>query len=182
MPVGKDQLRMIGVGKGRYDLASYTDTHPGPTIIEVAAADDQQFVSPIQGAAFLLPGGAATVLIHQPNIGPARVEIIDDAAPVVGDLTIYNFLPANLGEAQVSIGDILSARLPSGLSSVRLRGLSRQSYTSSTSVRSPDGRTLHWNNEIDFRVYHRASLLIFLDSYDRVRGRIFPDKTVGFSH
>lgn len=179
MTAGDASFKTIPLQPGGYETGSYTDVPAGLTLIELAAASDPAFSAPVRATAFLGPRGATTVLIRQWVGGGLSAEIIDDSVVEAGDVTIYNFLPGSVGPAQVSVGDAASARLEAGKGSFRVRGLAQQLYPVSISV--GEGRRLHWNSEIDFRSYRRASLVVFLDVYGRIRGRVFPDEATGFA-
>lgn len=167
--------------QGRYETGSYSNFPAGPTVIEVSPSSDPAFSAPVRATAFLVPHGSTTVLVRQSPSGGLSAEAIDDSAIELGDLTIYNFLPSSLGPAQVAVADAASARLEAGKGSFRVRGLGRQLYPVSISLRDDQARNLHWNSEVDFRSYKRASLVLFLDAYGRVRGRVFPDEATSLS-
>ena len=70
------------------------------------------------------------------------------------------------------MGTLLSAHLISVRSSVRLDGMKRAIYPVTTSGLDGTGKSVHWNTDVDFRQYRRATLLIYPDAYGRIRPRI----------
>lgn len=125
------------------------------------------------------PAGFFTVLVKDKG-GEPVVEIIDDA-PTGSDeqdaeLTVRNFA-SGLTEIRVHASDVLDARLRAPGGYLYLRGLERKVLLIEATTRNAAGSETKWTNEADFRAYRKVTLLIFTDSYGRVRPRLVPDGT-----
>lgn len=125
----------------------------------------------------LLPDSFTTILVHDRD-GKPEVEILNDAPASVdeknAEFTVRNFA-FDLAEIRVQAGDTLNARLRAPSCYLNAHGFPREKLQIDTTTKSNAGKESHWATEIDFSTSRKATLLIFVDPYGRVRPRVVFD-------
>ena len=167
----------IGNGKPGYIFDNYSDAPVGPGTLEVFAGTDTHALAsaPIN----LSPGSFVTVLLSEPKTAgePPRIEIIDNgnaADTTQSQITVRNFV-ADLKDMRLTMGDCLNVQFVSEDSFLQMRGLKPALYPLRTVGTDLHGKPFDWNIDVDFRQSRHQTLLIYPDSYGRIRPRLVPD-------
>ena len=170
-PYGKsasESISPLKVEADNYHFSGYVEVPVGPMTAEVSAPERATVMVPLH----LADGGQSTLLVRAQGTN-LTAEWIDDTpgSSDGGEFCVYNLLPAS-GDIQVEVGTILTVHLSSMRSSARLSGIKRANYPVLTHGVDGNGKDFHSNNEVDFRQYRKAALLIYPDAYGRIRPRI----------
>jgi hypothetical protein len=159
--------------------ASFTDYVESPSgALKVKITDEgNPGAKPLTQPLQLDPGAFVTLVLRELN-GAPDLQIINDG-PVGLDeadaeLTVRNFVPG-LSQIEVHSGDVFSARVRANDGCLYFRGLERKVLQLDTSAIGQDGKESKWTTEVNFGKVRKATLLILVDSYGRIRPRVAID-------
>ncbi len=156
-----------------YFFSPYRPVPAGPAIIEVTDAHEAKH-KPATLSTTLAPGSFTTVLLAE-NGEQTSIELLSDTivSTPSPELRVCNFAP--LTSLQIDVGEDLHARLNPTGAFLHVRGIPQKKIQVRTSGVDSSGKSVRGSNEVDFTQSPRVTILIYPDTYGRIRPRIVID-------
>ncbi|MGB8167809.1 MAG: hypothetical protein WCF18_09990, partial [Chthoniobacteraceae bacterium] len=169
----KSAVAEIASGAEGYFFSPYRPVLAGSSIIEVTDVQDAKN-KPTALSVTLAPGSFSTVLLAE-NGGLTSIELLSDtiSSPPSSELRVCNFAP--LASLQIDVGEDLHARLNPQGALLHVRGIPQKKIQVRTSGVDSSGKSVRGSNEVDFTQSPRVTILIYPDTYGRIRPRIVID-------
>lgn len=169
----KPAVSEIAASADGYFFSPYRPVPAGAATIEVTDAQDAKNKLATLPAT-LAPGSFTTVLLAE-NGEQTSIELLTDtiASTPSPELRVFNFAP--LASLQIDVGEDLHARLNPPSAFLHVRGITEKKIQVRTSGVDSSGKSVRGSNEVDFTQFPRVTILIYPDTYGRIRPRIVID-------